>query len=571
MNTANTITLSDYGNKVFDLENAHSKLIAIIGDEIFEAENWDDLFYKSLLCFSEVNPWIANDTDSIEKGITYVVSHFNGEGLSPQEIKTEYKRYFLGLEKLPLLEARILESSVKQHLIAISELIKWYEKETAILTLMKNGPRKHEDRIIFDFYNRCIEEKNAILEYFLYGLKKRALVKARYRLTVMNPFMDQFEKYKDYPYRFASEFYSHYFNYQLIDEVEHRLIYYYIRSEKISIKNIYIKDKQQFYRIYFRRNPPKAIFEGINVWLDHLPILERRRPIFDELFTLFRGRKWMAFFALALPQVEGLFTEMVTLQGLKNNDSLPNKVNSIRSKYNRDEIYFDYYQYILPKLRNKFMHTGMEEDFKLKSYDLLTDLYHLIEVIIKWETPAIQLDIILKQCRQDDFISYKEFANFFNLLIQLSSEQVKLREGIIANFEKSFIMTQTDVEYICEDVIADLPMVMEQLQSTLEAKFHDEQLLNKIYNEKSKGVKSWMVDEDFMLKFEEIKIRNIVEFDELESYYAFLNGFSKHLPSLNLNLRQRLFEIKKEHETFISNLLGISNILKSKNIKTANF
>lgn len=71
--------------------------------------------------------------------------------------------------------------------------------------------------------------------------------------------------------------------------------------------------------------------------------------------------------------------------------SLSNKVRRIRPYYDRSDTYFDYYQYYLPIQRNRFSHTGYDDNFKLKSYDLLVDLTHILSVFHELHNLPVKL------------------------------------------------------------------------------------------------------------------------------------------------------------------------------------
>jgi hypothetical protein len=129
---------------------------------------------------------------------------------------------------------------------------------------------------------------------------------------------------------------------------------------------------------------------------------------------------------LALPQVEGLFTEMLsTVSPDDKGKSLAEKVKKVRPAYMLSEAYFDYYQYMITDLRTKFAHTGFETDLKLKCYDLLTDLEHILQVYYELDHPMIKVKRLIKQRNSTDFIGYREFSQFFVWRISLSRFMLK--------------------------------------------------------------------------------------------------------------------------------------------------
>ena len=209
-----------------------------------------------------------------------------------------------------------------------------------------------------------------------------------------------------------------YFDYEKINKVAHRC---YDVSISDDLEKVYYKNKQQFYNKLFKIKPVSQIFSNIDFHYDHIPHNNDRKNIFLELIKLFKARRWLAFFALALPQVEGLFTEMLsTVSPDDKGKSLAEKVKKVRPAYMLSEAYFDYYQYMITDLRTKFAHTGFETDLKLKCYDLLTDLEHILQVYYELDHPMIKVKRLIKQRNSTDFIGYREFSQFFVWRISLS-------------------------------------------------------------------------------------------------------------------------------------------------------
>src|SRR5690554_7318415 len=99
---------------------------------------------------------------------------------------------------------------------------------------------------------------------------------------------------------------------------------------------LYRNDKPKFYKQIFKRKSVENYFQSIFYHLDLLPVSDERHQIFNELKKLFNKKNWLAFYALALPQVEGLFSEMVLSLNPRSTairKALPDKVRVVRPDY----------------------------------------------------------------------------------------------------------------------------------------------------------------------------------------------------------------------------------------------
>lgn len=50
--------------------------------------------------------------------------------------------------------------------------------------------------------------------------------------------------------------------------------------------------------------------QELRFYLSYLPMQNERKPPFDELEKLFKIKRWISYYCLALTQIEGLFSEM---------------------------------------------------------------------------------------------------------------------------------------------------------------------------------------------------------------------------------------------------------------------
>lgn len=559
------------------IRSMRKKVIECLGDKIFECKSIQDFAYESLMCFYPINKNLKNELESIEQACKKIFSIFpigkakiytlnDGGGrteiISKKETPTPIQQFlqtYLQFETSPGITVKYLEELVKQDMLEVNELIKKYETHEVIKEhLSKNKfPKNHEGWILFDFYHRCISEQKVITEYFLTGIKERAIAKANYWGNNIKQMFAFTEQYRDRPYQYATHLSSAYFDCSKIDLIANKVSNYPV-SESNRLEKIYAGNKASFYRLLFKKEKPAQIWIEIKYYLSHLPMKNDRRPIFDELEKLFNRKYWIGFYALALSQIEGVFSEIYNIlnpNSEENRKTLPAKVEYARAFHDLSYYYFDYYQYHIPRQRNKFMHYGHDKDFKLKSFDLLFDLRHLLKMFIELNNPFVKIKQIHIKRRFEDFINYADFGNYFKLLNDLTKIQREEIKNEIEDFEKTFLIEYCNAEYVCLEVTQEL-----------------QKIINKFLNEADTRLKSHEKPFDFSnrnfkylenLLMTDAKLTEIItdcflfkrnESNALESLYSFTSNYKKHLPSLGKEYFKLLNETLKNYGTQLFNI-----------------
>ncbi len=583
-----TIKLKKSGNRynLGEVRAFGEKLIANLGESIFNLPTKQDFLFQIFKQISPINKNLEKNDISIERAANKVLEalHLNTKSIvkllgseESEEIKVlnksnsdKFCEIVIGIDKVPAEAFKLISLKVNEDLKSISELIKWYELQTPIEKYIKDEevPKNHADRITYDFYKRCLKERVEILNYQLYKLKDRALAKSRYTPTwiaQMFAFSDMFE---DRPYHFARPFSVNYFDCRKIDLSGHRVSDFSI-GEASQLQKLYIDNKVNFYKSYFKRITVQQHFQNFNFFLQQLPLSKNRNLIFDELIRLFKAKRWISFYALALPQVEGLFSEMcnaVSPDKDLSQKSLTHKVNSIRPFHALSRSYFDYYQYYIPLQRNRFSHTGYDEDFKLKSFDLLVDLSHLLQVFHELDNPLVKVKKLHSRRNPEDFITLREFVDYFKLVKELKPLQKKEINEDIEKFEKEFLILDCGIDYICYEILQELPKHLEKFLNSFNTRFETNHLSIKFE-------KLDFTDVNNMFK---IKTQSEIIFDcfysefqtveRLETYSYFINGYEKFLPSLHPEIKNEINKLKTKYNSILKTITQIATEMQKRNI-----
>lgn len=555
-----------------------------LGEALFEITDEKEFIFQVMKGIYPISKTVKNEVSSIENACHKLFSFlpifkgkffsFNddgttteikskGEELTPEKI---FLQTYLQVDKPPGLSYRELQEMVKADLEQINNLIKYYESTLYIQSLLsKNAqPKNHDERIEFDFYNRCIKEQRIIIDYYLNGLKERAIAKANYWFPNLRSMISWTERFRDRPYHFAAYSSYPYFDCRKIDLIANKVSDFAF-SEDSKLQKLYVSNKTLFYRKLFKKHKPPAILQELDFYLSYLPLANDRKPIFTELCKLFKAKRWIGFYSLALTQIEGLFSEMYLILNPAREFSkkaLPDKVEFARPYSELSNIYFDYYQYHVPRLRNKFMHFGFDEDFKLKSFDLLLDLRYLLKIFYELKNPLVKITKLHRERKYENFITYSEFASYFELINKLDSKQRKAIESDINAFEKGFLIEYCNAEYVCLEVAQNLPGELTEFHNDIKDRIAGKGKSIDFSNRNFKDLKeSILSDVQIIEVMNDYYSYHPTKFEALLAYNIFLTNFKKQLPSIDKEYVKILDEIIKNEGVLLKNIVLVKEIL----------
>jgi hypothetical protein len=464
--------------------------------------------------------------------------------------------YFLDFIGLPGIYKEQLKFKVKMDLDTIKNLIANYEK----IDLISKGetPRNHNQRTQSDFYKRCLKEKVKVENHLSSGINERAMSKARRdRLWGMSEMM--FEEFRDRPYKLPMHNSSEHFNIEKIDKVGHRLGEITI-SKGRELKKLYKDDKRQFYTELEILIPDDKVLGVMQQQIDFMPFIpEQRKEIFKELVDLYKNKKWFGFYALSLTQIEGLFTEMCRMCEPRYNSpyaGLPDKVNTVRPYHQFSENRFDYFQYHLPNLRNRFLHFGLDTNEKIEILckELLWDLEEVVSIFSSLNIDALWFLRLIRKRDDVEFMSVSGLCFYFKMLASVKQK-------------KQFQYFELEVKSLNEIY---LPNVVYNVVFDLETKITE--LIERIYE----PVKIQSAANGFEVDLKTITFKEITnnkdkikaelqevfnwqyksELEELTDTLMFIKSYKKNL-DLNYiedNVQTQIDEIDKKYGDFLKKI-----------------
>lgn len=454
----NLIDLKDFGQKYTDAGKFEQAVLKTLGRKIFEFHSMEALYFGVLSSIKQTKDVELNEI-SIEGNIEIVLEHFGfnkipkasitnlstGKTNSEERSKKSYFNLLLGISELPYNELAVIKGEVESHLNYFNDLIQHYESLSEVKDLLNEGKRSEysESRTIIHFYSRCLEERQAILNYYLHGMYTRALQKSRHEKGSLFATMTLLSDFNHRPYEFGRSVFGRNYDYRILDCSTHRLILSNVAMNKyMDFRKLYKSDKEKFYEDYFELRGVEKIFKSIDRNLALLPVSPARKNIFEELKRFFISGEWLAFYAIALPQVEGLFSEMLESDNTNSagKNALSAKVRKVRSWFIHNEKNLDYYEYSLPKYRNKFAHGVLLDDIKLLAYDLLTDLDDVLDLFSGAEKPSIKVSRTIRRKNEVDFRELSMYGNFFKAVNSLTQKMKTDLEEEIKDFTNGFLL-----------------------------------------------------------------------------------------------------------------------------------
>lgn len=417
-------------------------IVENIGKDNLFLPSAEEICFQALQCF-RLERKLEFDEGLISEACGEVCNRLGllvDEKLTPVQA---FLKHLVGIdsEMLPCVELNKLLETAHKHLDQVTQLIERYKKVEAVKNhLKRETPRSHEERIQegeasthpppglretpgrheagieVDFYLRCIEEQKQIEDYLRHKIHHEALANANPDIRFHR---SQYpcSMWGQSPYRLAGPRGLEYLDSTRINHCRHRV---YALGAKIRRRLTELYRDEQYVEFYDELNehrPREEVLEEIKEFGAQLSIVSDRMEIFAELKTLFIHSHWYGFYALCLPQIEGVFSDMKQMiyseksKGRLN--ALPSKVNYIRDFYENHESSFDYFQYILPTARNKFSHTGKDTDIVIKCYHVLYDLRYVLDVVVGLKSPVVRLQRLVSRRCPDDFRKITDFMMFF--------------------------------------------------------------------------------------------------------------------------------------------------------------
>lgn len=467
------IKLKDYKLDTIDAHDISEILNSKIPIEDCFSLSSSELCYKALKHFNFKK--LESNPVSISKYCQIVLDQTKILRNSDDPI-TYFLAIFMGVGKHMLKIKSRLEQQARKHLIQVEDILDFYQTLPFIIKFQSepSKPTSNDERMQLEFYKRAIAKKNEIIEYIIHGslrkAKEKSVLTKSERPENLKEMYEQFDFHEDFPYT-ELLYPTRKMVYALsLEKIDFRLINP-LRNKMEWIDQKYFDAKEYTQVInagFTKKIKAIAFFDVLLLCLRGLPVIKEREQIFLEMEYLFKKKKWNALYALALPQVEGIFTEMLSMtDNKKPKNSLTDKANSIRKYYEYSHYTMDYYEFTLANLRNRFSHTGKVENPKEKCYHLLMDIQYLLDICIDLDTPITKLSKLIKEgCKEMKHIG--KFAGFLNLIDEIDkAKKLSTVKTMAEDFMYNQVLKHIDLKTMLKKLEKDFVRFAKEFDTSI--------------------------------------------------------------------------------------------------------
>ncbi|MGO4876568.1 hypothetical protein ACEN2P_08200 [Pedobacter psychrotolerans] len=446
------ISLKEIGAEIFKQSGNHFLLGASMQEVASNA--LESLGFSRKVNLDE----IASDCKTVLDG-RYAVGNRTDE-----QIVDIFNKVVLDVHQLPKPEYDRLMKSSAEHLQIVSDLILEYEAlpfTNDVLKGLRANGRNQAEYTEEIFYQRAKDKMDLIQDY----IDNKVLDVAIYNSGEFYQHWKErhqgaafIDKLHDFPYLDAMfrqgkldiELDMEAIDFRKINPYKNKMLVFQFQHDIRTASHREL-DQEITDRINIKRAMNKLCSE-----VRKIPVLNERKDIFDELNNLARGNYWYGFYALALPQVEGIVVELLNLVGITKGatKALPQKIEALRGISANGDFDMDYYQFLLPEKRNKFAHTGKDNEMKIKSLHLILDLTHLLSVAVNLENDLMKLNNIAN----DGYMGINHIGDLANMvrLVKVNTrhsefDQVKSKldkfvyRSLIKDFDFSALIKELSV------------------------------------------------------------------------------------------------------------------------------
>lgn len=260
-----------------------------------------------------------------------------------------------------------------------------------------------------------------------------------------------------------------------------------IAELKKNDKDSYLSELEKYIETY-------KICEKISLTTNDNFYLVKRLPVFNIAMDCFNDKNYLPFICLAVPQIEGMFSDYMGIIGVSSNgNSITDKLGHLNSK---QRLWgYIYYAFDFPEIRNNIAHgVIIETDVKETACDILLDLVYLVQMI---DSPDLEYKIIIDFLKEidkevDGKEKSKKVLERFEIIGDMAIIDGKIygevEEAIYCEMEDEIKSEQDFFNKLFEDNLSDvlewynLKMILDDLKRILETKIFRDSIIESKMN-----------------------------------------------------------------------------------------
>lgn len=350
-----------------------------------------------------------------------------------------FVRHVVGLHMLPAGALAAEYDRIHADLRVLGRIVERYMNEEGVAEIVdgQRAARDHRTRRSAVFHARCVREQQNLIRSLETARSHAISVSdedTRQAMTLLGGWSPWWRSGLPVSHGMRLPHYD----WRQNDRCRHRLLNLPVKQGWILV-DLYAKGRlRAFYERLEQYRGVKKVFGDMLQELRSRESLRRLSPTVTELRRLFYARSWRGFYALAMPQIEGLLGEMSRSLGRRVSNSLTDKVLRLWDRYSFADSSFDYFAWHLPDQRNRFCHTGViDGDPRWAAHDILYDLDYVVRVYREINSPLIRLEGLLGRGGESGLIRSREwFLEVLECLDDLGALSVRDRPARFFEFER---------------------------------------------------------------------------------------------------------------------------------------
>lgn len=322
------------------------------------------------------------------------------------------EKEYLNFEVDPKIKFVELSFCVNEDLIELAENLSYIQKELESLEEKKNNnarltadERYYRNQLEY-FEKKNLVAKDEIVDFMTHKIKRHAIDKA----SVQHPAISSFSSslFGDSPYAFGRRLpwaTTDPYDARSLDAYSNKFMDLPISSYRVFVKECKSSPEQfkEYSNVYISgvAGEFSSVREKLAVLVEKSHILFRRKQVIETMLRHFEAKDYISFVSMAPLQIEGVFADICRGIGVAEKQldisSLNDKLQHIDERM-RSFLFFEYYSFKFPVLRNLVAHGGLVDgDLEDTAIHLMLDLLPVCELTVSKDLPIMHALEVLKQ------------------------------------------------------------------------------------------------------------------------------------------------------------------------------
>lgn len=308
-----------------------------------------------------------------------------------------------------------------------------------------NGGERYKRNLLEYYKDKNQVAKNEILEFLSENIESYAFSKCK--KSLYSAYFSGFFG-GEMPYRYSRGLFfdSDFDRYDVrnMTEMSNKFLDLPVPAYK-KVKGLYENNQEEFYQ--FAMEYISGDLEGISNVIDRTHdyitkshIINNRKDALFAIINHFRNKDYLSAVNMLPMQIEGVFHDVCLAVGIDESrldiSSINEKLRIIQKEFN-NFIYFEYYSFKFPVMRNMIAHGKLiESNVEHTAIMLMLDLIPVFELSLSEEIPVNKKIVLLDKALKNDFDSLVSFFDYLDIEIPSFYNRESELEEIIKMYNR---------------------------------------------------------------------------------------------------------------------------------------